>query len=186
MGLTLANKITIGRIIIVPLFISTLLNYTQEREDLRIAATLLFLVAVISDVIDGYVARRYYQKTPAGAVLDPLADKLLLISAFVCLSIVGHDLPVFHFPIWIVVTLISRDIVLLIGALIILSMTGKLTIEANRWGKLTAFLQVMIILGMLFQIESSQLLWPFAVVATIISGIIYTREGIKALNESST
>lgn len=185
MGLTLANKITVGRIVIVPLFIATLLNYSQDREDLRIAATVLFVIAVVSDVIDGYIARRYYQKTRAGAILDPLADKLLLISAFVCLCFVGSELPVFHFPVWLVVTLISRDVMLLIGALIIQTVTGKLTIEANKWGKVTAFLQVLTVLGMLLQIESSQLLWPLAVVATIISGIIYIREGIKILNESA-
>lgn len=185
MGLTLANKITVGRIVIVPLFMATLLNYSEDREYLRTAATVLFIVAVMSDVIDGYIARRYYQKTRAGAILDPLADKLLLMSAFICLCIIGSQLPVFHFPVWLVVTLISRDIILLIGALIIQTVTGKLAVEANKWGKVTAFFQVLAVLGMLFQMESSQLLWPFAVVVTVISGIVYIREGIKILNESA-
>ena len=78
MGLTLANKVTVGRIVIVPLFIATVLNYSSTRDDLRYAALAFFLVAVISDVIDGYIARRYYQKTRAGAILDPLADKLIV------------------------------------------------------------------------------------------------------------
>ena len=184
MGLTLANKITVGRIIIVPLFIATILNYTPGRDELRLIATLFFLVAVVSDVVDGYIARHYYQKTRAGAILDPLADKLLLISSFVCLCMIGPHLPIFHFPVWLVVTLISRDVILLLGALIIQSTTGKLTIEANLWGKLTAFLQVMTVLGMLLQFEPSHLIWPFAVVLTIVSGIIYIREGIKILNDS--
>ena len=186
MGLTLANKVTVGRIVIVPLFIATVLNYSASRDDLRYASLAFFLVAVISDVIDGYIARRYYQKTRAGAILDPLADKLLLISAFVCLYIVGHELPVFHFPVWLVVTLISRDVILLLGALIIQSTTGKLTVEANRWGKITAFLQVMCILGMLLQWQESRCLWPFAVVMTVVSGLIYIREGIRVLNDSSS
>ena len=185
MGLTLANKVTVGRIVIVPLFIATVLNYSPGRDELRLMSTVLFLIAVISDVVDGYIARRYYQKTRAGAILDPLADKLLLISALVCLCIIGRDLPVFHFPIWLVVILISRDIILLLGSLIIQSMTGQLKIEANRWGKITAFLQVLTVLGMLMQLKASEYLWPFAVVATIISGLIYIREGIKILNDSA-
>jgi CDP-diacylglycerol--glycerol-3-phosphate 3-phosphatidyltransferase len=186
MGLTLANKVTVGRIVIVPLFIATVLNYSPGRDELRLISTVLFLIAVVSDVVDGYIARRYYQKTRAGAILDPLADKLLLISALICLFKIGSDLPVFHFPLWLVVTLISRDVILLLGSLIIQSTTGQLTIEANRWGKATAFLQVFIILGMLVQLKASEYLWPFAVVMTVISGLIYIREGIKILNDSAS
>lgn len=186
MGLTLANKITVGRIIIVPLFITTVLNYSPGRYDLRYLALAFFLVAVISDVIDGYIARRYYQKTRAGAILDPLADKLLLISAFLCLYIIGRDLPVFRFPVWLVVTLISRDVILLLGALIIQAMTGKLSIEANTWGKATAFCQTVCVVGMLLQWEISRFVWPVAVVLTVISGLIYIREGIRVLNDSGS
>lgn len=184
MGLTLANKITVGRIVLVPLFIATVLNYSPAQDRLRYFALAFFLVAVISDVIDGYIARRYYQKTRAGAILDPLADKLLLISAFLCLYIIGRDLPVFRFPVWLVVTLISRDVILLLGALIIQAMTGKLSIEANRWGKATAFFQTLCVLGMLLQVDVSRFLWPGAAVLTVISGLVYIREGIKILNDS--
>lgn len=185
MGLTLANKVTVGRIVIVPLFIVTILNYTPSRDDLRYGALALFLVAAISDVIDGYIARRYYQKTRAGAILDPLADKFLLISAFFCINWIGPHFPLFHFPLWFVVTLISRDVILLLGAAIIQSTTGNMPIEANRAGKVTAFLQVMCVIGMLLQWEVSRHLWPFAVVMTIISGLLYIREGIKVLNDSA-
>ncbi len=186
MGLTLANKITVGRIVVVPLFIATVLNYSPGRDDQRYLALAFFLVAVISDVIDGYIARRYYQKTRAGAILDPLADKLLLISAFLCLYIIGRDLPVFRFPVWLVVTLISRDVILLLGSLIIQAMTGKLSIEANTWGKATAFFQTLCVVGMLLQWDVSRFLWPVAIVLTVISGLIYIREGIKILNDSGS
>ena len=185
MGLTLANKVTIGRIVIVPMFIATLLYYSPERDYLRFVSLAFFLVAVISDVIDGYIARRYYQKTKAGAILDPLADKLLLVSAFTCIYIVGGDFPVFHFPVWFVVTMISRDVILLIGALIIQLTTGQMNVvEANFFGKTAAFVQTVCVLGMLMQIPVSVYLWPLAVVVTIISGIWYIREGIKVINDS--
>lgn len=182
MGLTLANKVTVGRIVIVPLFIATVLNYSPERDYLRWVSLALFLMATISDVIDGYIARRFYQKTTAGAILDPLADKLLLISAFLCLYIVGVYFPIFHFPIWFVVVIISRDVILLLGALIIQSMTGKLKIEPNRWGKGAAFFQTLCILGMILQWPLSAYLWPLTVVVTVVSGLIYIREGIRVLN----
>lgn len=182
MAMTLANKVTVGRIILVPLFIATVLNYSPERDYLRLVAFGLFLLAAISDVVDGYIARRYYQKTPAGAILDPLADKLLLISAFVCLYIVGSSFSVLKFPVWFVVTIISRDVILLLGALIIQSTMGRLKIEANQYGKVTAFLQTFCIFGMLLQIPFSEWLWPLTVIMTFISGLIYIIQGIRVLN----
>ena len=182
MGLTLANKVTVGRIVIVPLFIATVLNYSPERDHLRWVSLALFLVATISDVIDGYIARRFYQKTAAGALLDPLADKLLLISAFLCLYIAGVYFSVFYFPVWFVVVIISRDVILLLGALVIQLTTGKLKIKPNRWGKGAAFLQTLCVLGMILQWPLSAYLWPLTVVATVVSGLIYIREGIRVLN----
>ena len=87
MALTFANKVTVGRILIVPFFIATVMYISPLHEYFRWVALGLFLVAVISDIIDGYIARTRGQKTKAGAILDPLADKILLISAFICLYI---------------------------------------------------------------------------------------------------
>jgi cardiolipin synthase (CMP-forming) len=153
---------------------------------LRSAALMFFLIAAISDVIDGYIARRYYQKTKACAILDQLADQLLLVSAFTCLYVVGKDFPVFHFPVWLVVVAISRDVILLLGALIIQLTTGDLNIEASLLGKATAFFQSLCILGMLVQWPLSEALWPVTVVLTIVSGLFYIREGIKVINDSGS
>src|SRR3990167_6283888 len=97
--LTFANKITIARILAVPFFISTVLYYHPARDHLRYAALGIFLFAVISDVIDGYVARTRNQRTRAGAILDPIADKLLLMSAFICLFKVGTMFKIIQLPI---------------------------------------------------------------------------------------
>ncbi|MEI7998110.1 MAG: CDP-diacylglycerol--glycerol-3-phosphate 3-phosphatidyltransferase [Candidatus Omnitrophota bacterium] len=182
MSLTFANKVTIGRILLVPFFIATVLYFSPERPYLRWVALALFLTAVISDIIDGYIARVHHQKTRAGAILDPLADKILLISAFICLYIHRADFEQFVFPLWFVVAIISRDIILLLGAGIIQIITGKLEIEANRSGKITAFFQIVCILGMLLQWPFTKVFWYVALVATIISGVIYIKEGIKTLN----
>ena len=183
MSLTFANKVTIGRILLVPFFIATVLYFSPDRPYLRWIALGLFLTAVISDIIDGYVARVYHQKTRAGAILDPLADKILLISAFICLYIRRGSFEEIVFPLWFVVAIISRDIILILGASIVQLATGKLDIEANRSGKTTAFFQIVCVLGMLLQWPFTQVFWYVALIATIVSGIIYIKKGIQAINE---
>ena len=186
MALTFANKVTIGLILLVPFFIATVLYLSPQRPYLRWVALGLFLTAVISDIIDGYIARVHHQKTRAGAILDPLADKVLLISAFICLYIRRGSFEEFVFPLWFVVAIISRDIILILGAMIIQLATGKLEMEANRSGKMTAFLQIVCVLGMLLQWSFTRVFWYVALVATIISGVIYIKEGIKLINEHSS
>lgn len=185
MGLTFANKVTIGRILLVPFFIATVLYVSETRSILHVLCLLLFLTAVISDIIDGHIARTRGQKTRAGAILDPLADKVLLISAFICLYIKRGYFTEPDFPLWFVVAIISRDVILLIGAMLVKLMTGRLDVEANKWGKVTAFLQIICILGVLLQMPITKLFWPLALAATIISGVMYIKEGISLINDSS-
>jgi len=182
-ALTFANKITICRILAVPFFILALLYYTPYRESLRFIALGIFLFAVITDVIDGYVARTRHQKTPAGKILDPLADKILLISAFMCLFMARAYLPVIQFPLWLVVMVISRDIILIIGTMLIYIFHHTLPMESTRWGKISTFFQVLAVIGMLIQWKFSVVLWYGVVFFTIISGIDYIRHGIRLLND---
>ena len=184
MGLTFANKVTVGRILLVPFFIATVLYLSPQRPYLRWVALGLFLTAVISDIIDGYIARTHHQKTPAGAILDPLADKLLLISAFICLYTARSQFPVIGFPLWFVVAIISRDVILLMGSAIVQLTTGRLEVEANRWGKATAFFQIICVLGILLQLKFTFVFWYIAIAVTFISGLIYIRDGIKVINEA--
>ena len=185
MSLTFANKITLCRIVAVPFFIAAVLYYTPDREFLRYSALGIFLFAVISDAVDGYIARTRHQKTRAGAILDPLADKMLLMSAFICLFKTGENFSVVHFPLWLIVAVISRDAILLIGALLIYVICGDLSIEATFLGKASTFFQVCVVLGMLLQIPSSTILWHFTVVFSALSGVDYIRKGIKWMNDSS-
>lgn len=182
--MTFANKVTLARILAVPFFISAVLYYAPERDFLRFVALGLFMFAVISDVIDGYIARLRHQRTKAGAILDPLADKLLLISAFICLYKIGIWFESVRFPIWLVISVISRDVILLLGAMVIYLVQGNLTIEPTPWGKATTFFQVMAVLGILLQWPISSLIWYPALVLTVISGVDYMRKGIKVLNNN--
>lgn len=185
MGLTFANKVTICRIITVPIFILTLAYYSPEREYLRQVGVGIFFLAVLSDVIDGYIARTRYQKTKAGSLLDPLADKFLLISAFVCLYKIEGLSGDILLPLWFIVTVISRDVILLLGSMIIYLVQGCLDIEPSRWGKVTTFFQILCVFGVLLRIEAFHVLWYVTAIITAISGIGYIREGIKVLNASS-
>jgi len=182
MALTFANKITIGRILAVPFLIAALLYYNAQRDYLRWVALGFFLFAMISDVIDGYIARRRHEKTPAGKILDPLADKLLLISSFLCLYIIRARLPLMHFPLWLVVTVISRDGILIIGAMLLYMIFRRLPVESTRWGKLSTFFQALCVIGMLLQLPGVTFIWFWAALLTIISGVDYLRQGISLLN----
>ena len=184
MPLTFANKVTVARILAVPFFILAILYYSPERDFLRFVALAFFMFAVVSDVIDGYIARIRHQKTKAEAILDPLADKLLLISAFICLYKIGIWFELVRFPIWLVISVISRDVILLLGSMVIYLVQGDLTIEPTPWGKATTFFQIIAVLGILLQWTISALIWYPTLVLTIISGVDYMRKGIKVLNNN--
>src|SRR2546423_4003769 len=112
--MTTANKITIVRILLVPLFIVEVLNYVgQGREWHRYAAIAAFLVASVCDGVDGYLARRFNQRSELGAILDPLADKLLLVAGIALLSL-HHRQNLPHPPPWLTGAGIIRDALLLI------------------------------------------------------------------------
>ncbi len=182
MPLTFANKITICRIVLVPFFIATLFYYSPEKDYLRYLALGIFLFAVISDVIDGYIARTRHQKTRAGAVLDPLADKILVMSAFICLYKIGIFLEAIRLPMWLVIAVISRDVILLLGAMIMHLLHIDFPVDPTRWGKATTFFQIVCLLGVLLQWSFSQVFWYVTLGFTLISGIDYIRKGIKILN----
>lgn len=184
MGLTLANKITIGRIFLIPVFIAVLLSYAPERAYLRWWALGIYLAAGITDVIDGYIARRLYQKTKAGAILDPLADKFFLISALIVLYVQGERFSwAVRFPLWLVAAFVARDVILILGGLLIELKRSSMEIKPNIWGKAAAFLQSLCVVSVFIQLSPAHLIWWLAVAAAGVSGLIYTVEGIKVLND---
>ena len=184
MPLNFANQITAARILMVPFFIAAVLYNVPDQKILRMTALGIFLVAVISDVIDGYIARRWHQRSPAGVILDPIADKLLLMSAFLCLYKIGVGFPVVSFPKWLIVAVVSRDVILLIGAGIIYILHGRMPVEATFWGKASTCLQVLSVIAMLLQWPALWL-WQMTLVLTVISGVDYLRIGIQVINNSA-
>jgi cardiolipin synthase (CMP-forming) len=183
---TTANKITVIRILLVPFFIVQLMYYAESGNELhRLLAIVAFAVAAISDGLDGYIARRYNQRSELGAVLDPLADKLLLVSGIVILSIDnGPVLP--RIPLWLTVTILSRDMLLLIGLALLHYLNCKVTIRPVFVGKVATVLQMICVIWGLFKWPSNWLLyWSIgAAVCTGISGIIYVWLGLRQLSAS--
>jgi CDP-diacylglycerol--glycerol-3-phosphate 3-phosphatidyltransferase len=186
--MTTANKITIVRILLVPFFVTQVIYYVQAGlEYHRLLALLAFALAAVSDAVDGYIARRYQQHSELGALLDPLADKLLLISAIILLSL-NNDPYLPRIPLWLTATILSRDALLLIGHLVIHHVCGKVTVRPILAGKTATVLQMVCALWALLKWDEDWLPWLAAAATafTGVSGVYYVFEGVRQLNASPT
>ncbi|MBD3245435.1 MAG: CDP-diacylglycerol--glycerol-3-phosphate 3-phosphatidyltransferase [Candidatus Omnitrophica bacterium] len=180
--MTFADKISSVRILLIPVFVS-LLIYSPQKELLRYVAAGVFLIAVFTDFLDGLIARIKKEKSELGQIIDPLADKLLLLTAFISLYLLE-----FTIPLWVVLVVVSRDGVILIGVLTLHLMNKKIQFSPSVWGKLTTFFQMITILSVLLwggQNIAVWTIWTATVVFTGISGIDYFVRGAKALNGNS-
>ncbi len=183
--MNLANWISIFRIILIPFFIGAIAYYRPEKDFLRYVALTIFLVAVISDGVDGYIARTKKLKTRLGSFIDPIADKLLLSSSFITLAL-AHNLPqAIKLPIWVPILVISRDIILVLGCLLIHVITGDLKMNPSFLGKLTTFFQMITIICVLLQFPFSYLVWNIAAFFTIVSGFDYILRGNNFINNNN-
>ena len=187
--MTLANKITILRILMIPMFVLVTLDYVKdfqkgEAHDWQYClAFAIFAIAAVSDALDGYIARRYQQKTELGTLLDPLADKALLLSALIVLSR-NHGAAFDQLPLWFATLVISREVILVCGAVLIHMIVGKLTARPRLLGKCATFFQMVTLAWVLLKIEQPSFKWPMitAGVFTLVSGVWYIFDGVKQLN----
>jgi len=185
-GMTTANKITIFRILLVPFFIVLVLYYVDTGNEIcRLSAILTFALATISDAVDGYIARHYHQHSELGRILDPLADKLLLISGIVLLSFKNEPY-LDRLPMWLTVTILSRDMLILIGMVVIHYICGRVTVRPALVGKMATVLQMTCVLWALLQWPARWLfIWALgAAICTGVSGMIYVYDGVRQLSAS--
>jgi cardiolipin synthase len=175
MGMGLANWLTVLRILLVPVFV-TLLVYHAPGP-----AMLVFAAAALTDLLDGWVARRHGLQSRLGAFLDPLADKILLTASFVTLTWLKV------IPFWITAVVLSRDAFLALGTLLI-HMVGARVYPRPTWaGKAATFFQILtVLLGLLGYYSGPRRVWmPLLWVAaafTLISGLQYLVQGMRFLN----
>ncbi len=174
--MNLPNFLTILRIFMVPLFAYLILNQRMSW------ALSVFAVASITDGLDGYIARVYDLKTRLGAFLDPLADKLLLLTSYILLGMLGH------LPIWLTYVVVARDMVILSGIFYLYLTNKKMEFSPTILGKITTFVQLFTILlllfsdlypGILYVLPSLYLINLFV---TLFSGIHYFYVGYRMSN----
>ena len=200
--MTTANKITIARILLIPLCVMMAIYYGRsvERDEplewQRWTAIAIFVIAAASDGIDGYIARRFNQKSQLGMVLDPLADKGLLLSGIITLSVSDWG---YEIPVWFPVLVVARDVVILSGTLTLHYLNGSVRLKPSWTGKsATALQMVAIALCMLqwnwFQKSLAIGGWTLTVGVldlsvwlagffTLVSGFGYVMGGIAQLHD---
>jgi len=144
--MTTANKITILRILLIPFFVVELIYYIRSgREIYRVAAIVSFVAVSVMDAADGYIARHFHQISELGKILDPLADKLLLVSAIITLSL-NHGIFLGQIPLWLTGTIIGRDLLILIGLGVIHYTLGKVVVRPRYVGKIATVLQMAVVI----------------------------------------
>ncbi|MCB1089002.1 MAG: CDP-alcohol phosphatidyltransferase family protein [Verrucomicrobiae bacterium] len=191
--MTTANKITVTRLLLIPVFITLAAYYSRSIADgaeeigYRIAALAVFALASISDAIDGYIARHFNQRTPFGQIADPVADKLLLLSGVITLSVTHWHIGL---PIWFAGLVIARDAIIVSGVLIIKYVAGNVKMGPKLSSKICTFLQLSCVVWVLLDFRNPDqppvilsVLIGTAAVFTVISGIQYILEGIRQLKE---
>jgi cardiolipin synthase len=184
-AMTTANKITILRILLVPFFVIQILYYVRSGHQMhRMLGLLAFSVAAILDGVDGYVARRYNQRSELGTILDPAADKLLLVSAILLLSF-DHGQNLGEIPLWLTGTIIGRDLLLGLGAVTIRLVVGQITVRPRVTGKIATVFQMVTVVWILFRWDAAFQgqyleLWILgAGMFTAVSGLLYVWDGMQ-------
>jgi CDP-diacylglycerol--glycerol-3-phosphate 3-phosphatidyltransferase len=185
--MTTANKITILRILLIPFFVVELIYYVRTGNEIhRLLAILSFAVTAILDGVDGYIARRYNQISELGKILDPLADKSLLVSGIVVLSF-DHGSFLGQIPLWLTGTIIGRDLLILLGVVVIRFTVGTIAVRPRLTGKIATVLQMAVVIWILlkwdfdFGAQWLKYLALGAAVSTGISGMLYVFDGVKQL-----
>jgi len=180
--LTLANQLTLARLLLVPaLVILVLYGYNGW-------ALATFVVAGLTDALDGLIARRSGQRTSLGALLDPMADKLLLVSTFVVLSLPGLDLAN-RIPVWLTVLVISRDVIIVVTVAIVNLAVERFTFYPSQFGKAATFVYILTGTATLYfnwldtRAEAVDVCVYASLAVTVGSGFHYILHAARVLNQ---
>jgi cardiolipin synthase len=172
----LPNLLTLARIFLVPFFVVTLI-YNQYRY-----ALIIFIAASVTDILDGFIARITHQITDFGKILDPVADKFFLVTSFILMSSIGL------IPKWLAIIVISKDLIVVTGSVILYFVTNKLNIEPSILGKASSASQFFLVgLVLLYSnlgenISVPVLIYTIVAAFTSLAGIHYVYKGLKIAN----
>ena len=177
-GPNLPNQLTIARICMIPLFVVLLL--WMKKPAGNILAMIIFIVASLTDAFDGHIARKYNYITTFGKFMDPLADKLLVCSAMICLVDLGR------LESWIVIIIIAREFI--ISGFRLIAVEKGVVIAANYWGKFKTVSQMLMVIRMVgnfggvFNMAAQILKW-IALALTVISLVTYLLQNRQVLKD---
>ncbi|OGW78159.1 MAG: hypothetical protein A2Z83_05445 [Omnitrophica bacterium GWA2_52_8] len=166
------NLITLFRILLAPVFLVALISSDTDQARYLPIAFVIFVLASLSDAVDGLVARLSRNKTRLGQFLDPFADKVLLLTGY--LGILFVPSLIFRPPLWITVVIVFRDGIIILGLLMIYMASGTIEmLRPNALGKLTTFFQMTTLALILLQWPGTHYFWNVTAGLTLLSGIVY-------------
>lgn len=179
--MNLPNKLTTLRVILIPFFVFFLLWQNGDNRTFRLISLVIFIVASLTDLLDGKIARKYNLVTNFGKFMDPLADKLLVCSALICLIELGQ------LPAWMVIIIISREFI--ISGFRLVASDNGVVIAASYWGKFKTTFQMFAVILLILDIPALVMLtnlcvWV-ALALTIISLVDYIAKNYKILTGGS-
>lgn len=178
-SISIPNVLTIVRILLAPIFILLMLRHLYTE------ALLVFAAAGLSDGLDGFIARYFNQRTALGAYLDPMADKLLLVSAYIVMVVMDV------IPDWVAVIVIARDVIISLGIAIFTITEKRYEVSPSIVSKFTTTTQILLVLVSLFDPAHARipdlhapLQWTVAILTTL-SGLHYIYVGMQILQENN-
>jgi len=177
--MNLPNKLTILRVIMIPFFVAALLYDGGANQNMRYVAAALFIIASLTDMLDGKIARKYNLVTNFGKFMDPLADKLLVCSALICM------IELRQLPAWMVIIIISREFI--ISGFRLVASDNGVVIAASYWGKFKTTFQMIGVVLLIFNIPvlstlTTIIVW-IALALTVISLVDYIVKNAGVLTE---
>lgn len=179
--MNLPNKLTTLRVIMIPFFVFFLLWQNGENRTFRMIALALFIIASLTDLLDGKIARKYNLVTNFGKFMDPLADKILVCSALICLIELNA------LPAWMVIVIISREFI--ISGFRLIASDNGVVIAASYWGKFKTTFQMVSVVLLILDIQALAFVTTIcvwiALLLTIVSLVDYIYKNHKILTEGS-
>lgn len=177
--MNLPNKLTLLRVVLIPVFVVLLLLEGGQNYTLRIAALIVFCIASFTDFLDGQIARRNNLVTNFGKFMDPLADKLLVCSALICMIELGQ------LPSWYVLTVIAREFI--ISGFRLVAADNGIVIAASWWGKFKTTFQMFTVILLILNIPAlhtvTLIIAGIAFVLTLVSLLDYIAKNYKVITE---
>lgn len=177
--MNLPNKLTLLRVVLIPVFVVLLLLEGGQNDTLRIAALIVFCIASFTDFLDGQIARRNNLVTNFGKFMDPLADKLLVCSALICMIELGQ------LPSWYVITVIAREFI--ISGFRLVAADNGIVIAASWWGKFKTTFQMLTVILLILNIPAlhtaTMIIAGIAFVLTLVSLLDYIAKNYKVITE---